>query len=388
MAQLSEIDQIRRKRRRKIFFTRVFLLIALTLAGVGIFLVKDTVNAIDIGGFFSSGIASVASGPGFPVDFAGESIKSVDQAGRCLVVLTDSNLTVYNPNGRQLRDLQHKYSDPVVRVNGRHILLYDRGGKRLRVESFTGTVAERQFEYPIYAGDISKNGDVAIVTGAQYFNAELAVYNAKLSEAARFTWKSPDQFIIDVSFTQDAKGIAAAAVSAQGGDLVSKVRQYRLDQKEMAAETVFSGELLHSVKCTRGGGVVAVTDARTAVLDGSGTKVADYAYNYETLSAFAHSEGGETALMFGDYLEDKTGTLVLLDTKGEMLWSRGISTHTTLLSMDDMRLGLISDGKLTVYNNLGQETGRQNLDSTPLALSISGTQAYLITPDSIQKLSI
>lgn len=387
MAQLSEIDIIRRKRRRKIFFGRALLLVSLTLVGVGIYLVKDVVKTVDIGGFFGSGLASVQPGPGFPVDFAGEHVKSMHHVGRCTAVLTDTNLYIYNPNGRLLRDVQHKFSDPVVRIDGRRVLLYDRGGRRLRVETLTSTAAQAEFEFPIYAGDIAANGDVAVVTGAQHYNAELAVYDAKLSEQRRFTWKSPDQYIVDISFTTDGKGIAAAGVSAQGGDLVSKVRLYRFDQQEMQAESVFRGELIHSIECVRGG-VIAVTDARAALLDSSGATTGEYLFHYETLASFAYSDDGETALVFGDALADKSSKLVLLNAKCEKQWERRVSSHTILMSIDNSRLGLVSDGKLIIYNSTGQEAGRQNLDAVPLGLTINGKYAYLVTPDSMQKLAV
>ncbi|MEG0017318.1 MAG: DUF5711 family protein, partial [Hydrogenoanaerobacterium sp.] len=135
MAEPSDIEKIRKKRRRKALLGRILLLFLLTFLGVGIYALKDEVSATGITNFFQDIAVSSGKGSGYPLEFAGDQMRGTYAVGKNLAVLTDSNLYFYNETGKEIRSLQHKYSNPVVRINGNRVLVYDMGGKKLRVES-------------------------------------------------------------------------------------------------------------------------------------------------------------------------------------------------------------------------------------------------------------
>ncbi|MBC8547066.1 hypothetical protein H8711_09000 [Clostridiaceae bacterium NSJ-31] len=387
MAELSDIDKIRKKRRRKVLLGRILLLVALTLLGVGLYAIKDEVSTIGFTDYIQERIAGMGAGDGYPMEFAGEQVRQTARVGEHLAVLTDSNLYLYNSSGKEIRNVQHKYSNPVMRASGRRVLIYDRGGKHLRVENMLRTVAQKELDYPIYAGAISSRGEVAVATGAQRRLGEMTVYDHMLADPAKYVWKSAENYITDLEFDLDGKGIAVAVVNAREGDLISGVRRFRFDSEEEAGRQEFVGELIHSLNAARGG-LTVVTDRQTAVLGASGEVLERYDYGYEALASFDHSENGDTALLFGDARENKNSAVTLLGPDGKKLWETQISSHADRLSLGKTRVCLMVDGQLQSYDYAGNALDPQPVPGEVLAATVIGRDAYLVTPDAIEKLAL
>lgn len=387
MAQLSDIDKIRKKRRRKVLFGRLLLLVLLTCVGVGLYAVKDKVSTIGFTDYVQDMLAGMGAGDGYPIDFAGDQVRGTYAMGENLAVLTDSNLVFYNKTGREIRSVQHKYSNPVVRVGGRRVLIYDRGGKKLRVESLSRTVSQKEFEYPIYAGDISVRGEVAVATGAQRRLAEMSVYDHLLTEPALYKFKSAENYITELDFSRDGKNVAVSAVNARGGDLVSSVHLFRLSQAEPVGMREFAGEIIHMVAPLRDG-FCAVTDRRAVRLTGEGVIAQEYNYQYQTLASFDHNKAGYTALLFGDYRENKSGELILLGPDGIRVWGGEVSSHAELLCLGETRVSIAVDGELQSFDLAGAPVESLPLAVETISLQPVGASLYAITPQTIEKLEI
>ncbi|MEG1953906.1 MAG: DUF5711 family protein [Hydrogenoanaerobacterium sp.] len=387
MAEPSDIEKIRKKRRRKALLGRILLLFLLTFLGVGIYALKDEVSATGITNFFQDIAVSSGKGSGYPLEFAGDQMRGTYAVGKNLAVLTDSNLYFYNETGKEIRSLQHKYSNPVVRINGSRVLVYDMGGKKLRVESLSRTQVQKELDFPIYAGDISSRGDVAVATGAQRRLAEMTVYDHMLSEPAKYKFKSAENYITDIKFSAAGREIAVAAVNVSDGELASSVLIFKLKEEEPICEKKLMGELIHTVKAARDGFCV-VTDSRSLVLSYSGEQKGEYSYNYRALSSFDYNAAGCTALLFGDYRESKNGQLVLLSADGAELWSKEVSANARLLRIGSDRVSIVVDGELQSYDLGGVLADKKSLDKEAFALQPVGGSLYIITPDSIEKIEI
>ncbi|RPF47659.1 hypothetical protein EDD70_0453 [Hydrogenoanaerobacterium saccharovorans] len=386
-AELSEIDKVRKKRRRKILLGRILLLIALTCAGIGMYALKDEVTTIGITDYIQDMIAGLGSGDGYPLDFAGDQVQGTYQIGSNLAVLTDSNLYIYNESGKEVRSIQHKYSNPVVKISRRRILIYDRGGKKLRVETLARTVGQKEFEYAIYAGDISSRGEIAVATEAQRYLSQMIVYDKMLSEPAKFSWRSADNYITALRFLHDGKGIAAAGVNAREGDLLSTVQMFRFNQKEKVGVQEFVGELIHSIDTTSQG-VNIITDRRAVQLSYKGEIKQEYHYKNETLVSFDHNDAGYTALMFGDYRENKNSDLIVLGKDCTKAWEQKISSHADLMNLGRSKICMVVDGELKSYDLSGRAVKRKTLSVEPLAMQTIDSTVYVITPNTIEKIPL
>lgn len=387
MAQLSDIDKIRKKRRRKVILGRALLLLLLTCAGVAVYAVKDEVSAAGITNFFQDKVVSAGRGSGYPMDFAGDQLRGTYAVDNNLAVLTDSNLYFYNDTGKEIRSIQHKYSNPVVRVNGRRILLYDRGGKKLRVESLSRTLGQKELEYPIYAGTISSRGEVAVATGAQRRLSEMSVYDHLLTEPAKYKFKSAENYITDLEFSKNGKEIAVASVNVGGGELVSTLQTFKLDKEDHVGETKLAGDLIHSLSAVDGGFSV-ITDKRTLLFSPACETLAEYDYNYRVLASFDCGETGYTALFFGDYRESQRGELVLLGEDGAELWRKEVSVNAEHLRVCKGQVVIVVDGELQSCDLAGTPAGKRTLGKEAFALQQAGGALYVVTPSSIEKIEM
>lgn len=177
MAQLTDLNKVRKKRaRRKLL--RNLALLALFAAGVyGISSVVYQMGDMDIRTAMSNIKAEVTTGDGFPVTLSSGRPTTLHAAQNTLVLLTDTNICTYNHTGRKLLDVQHGMANLAVSIAGERIMAYDRGSRDITFYSRASQVGQNTMDFPIYDADISRNGNYAVATESDRHLARVSVYN-------------------------------------------------------------------------------------------------------------------------------------------------------------------------------------------------------------------
>ena len=76
--------------------------------------------------------AGFGTGNGFPQDIGATTDQSIATVGNSIAVLTDTSLLLYKNDGYKVLERQHGYSSPVLSASTSRMLVYDRGGTKLR----------------------------------------------------------------------------------------------------------------------------------------------------------------------------------------------------------------------------------------------------------------
>ena len=286
--------QERRVKRKRRFYIR--LLIALVVLALVVTVVRNWENLSPdtliprITEWFSGG-------GGYPVDVSGSSIYRMDTADNCVVLLSDTYITMVDTSGKEVMRRTHAYSDPLLRTNGKYVLVAEKGGRRLQVETRSKTVMTQTTEYSIVTATVHKNGAVAVVTAAeQGYNARLSVYSA---QGKLIYQRLCGSMIADVAFSPNGKQLAVATVGAEAGAMRSSVEVFSI--KSADSEPLFT----HTATDILLMRVAYLSDSViTAVGDNA---VWMYQPKKDVCNAFAVTDGELTAFAIGD---DSTAVLV------------------------------------------------------------------------------
>lgn len=103
MGKLTQLEEVRRERKRKRLVKRITgLAVGLALL-VGVAFFWQQIADLDLATQVEDLIASFGSGSGYPVETPGGIVKTMFDADGQVGVLNDTNLYVYNKSGKQVK---------------------------------------------------------------------------------------------------------------------------------------------------------------------------------------------------------------------------------------------------------------------------------------------
>ncbi len=381
MGQLEDIERLRKKRNRRQNFKRLGAFLLILAIFFGMWFLWERVKETSLAEQLAGGIAELGSGTGYPMEISSATIRQIQSMGNVLLVLTDTHLHIYNKNGKLLREVQHDYPNPVMKCSGSRIILYDPSSKLLRVESKTKTVKEMSFNEPILFAALSPKNDLAVITNTQRFLGQISVYDHFLEEPV-FSWKSAENYLYGAAFAPDGKSIAVSSVQVSGGDLISSLTMYRLDEESPFVQRQYVGEVIHDLSY-QNGELQVLTSQAAYYYSESGKEKGAFYFQSEPLRAFCVKGEKVSALVLGDYREFKSVKLSILSASGEETGAVSLRSPIEAMDVCGNRTALLSGGSIEVFNSKGEMVKEISPDQDVLFLALSNGHLYYVTPNAI-----
>lgn len=380
MAQIEDIEKLRKKRSRRQNIKRLGLFLLLVAALAGIWYLWQQVKDSTLAEQITGGFAEIGSGDGYPMEFAGITVHEVDTMGNMLLVLTDTHLHIYNKNGKEIRTVAHDFANPVMKHSGSRVLLYDTASKKIRVENKTGTVKELSFDYPVLFASISDKNDVTIITKAQRYLGQVQVFDQKMDEAV-FSWLSAESYLYGAAVDDGGNLVAISSVSAEAGDLVSTLSLYRLDGDQPLLQKKYVDETVHNMTF-QNGELVVLTDKAAYYYSLQGKEKANFSFSSDRLRAFYAGEKNCAALV-GDFREFKSLTLYILGEAGEQTGQITLTSQVGNMRTAGGFVALLMDNRIEIYNKAGEYVKTISPETEILHMAVSGQIVYYVTPSAI-----
>lgn len=223
----------------------------------------------------SDGTTDLSEG-NFPMKVEGGSgFQLVDMDGS-LALLDESRFHVYSVDGKVMNERQHTYANPILCVSGSKALIYDEGGREFSLESKYKNIYTKTADDVIYIAELSKSDYAAVVTKSDKYLATLKIYNPNGEPI--FTYFSYDSRIIDVTFNENSSGCVVTVLTAEGGQLISKMKRFDFNDTEPMWESDSVPTLALDVKFTDDG-IIMIGDTMTAGFTKDGVLTSEYVYS-------------------------------------------------------------------------------------------------------------
>lgn len=218
--------KLRQKRRKKLLIILIAAVILITLfaaRGLWIPMIKGWGNRYKT--IVNSG--KLADGK-FPIEVSGGEDYQLRYTVKKIMVQNDTTLYIYDIDGSLLKKRQHAYSNPNLCVANGKALLYESGGNEFSVEDEDEVYYSRSFDNNIYFARLSSDGVTAVVTESDDYSCELKVYDKK--GTLIYERKCTDM-LVDLSFINESKGCVLGFLSAENGQLTTKIREISFSSK-------------------------------------------------------------------------------------------------------------------------------------------------------------
>ena len=246
---------------------------------------------------------------------AGENYKHVVTDQYIYFVNVDK-VTVCDSSGKQKAEIAIVTSEPVVKSNGKYVIVGDVGGNNVYL--LNGTDLKNTIVTKGALVDVSVNasGYCVLVTQGDMHKRDVTVYNTKGEE--QFVWNSGSLFVLSASVADNNKNIIISTLDTQEGKMKSVLSFYNISAADPIATEEYENELIAAVEI-RGTYVFCVGDSKACVYRVSGEKTAEIPYNGKTLITYKTSNANIVMAFSESALTGKRYDIESYNTAGKQI---------------------------------------------------------------------
>ena len=380
--RVEYLEQARQRARNKRVRRTAVLLVLLTgivlfatgLVGSSVAMAKDFIDTARI---------ALLPGAGWPQQTGVSEVTQVESLTGSFVELGKEGCVVYSRSGKKLNSIQSGYARPALAAGKNRFVLYNRSGNELRVESRTQNLYTKQLENSIFLCAMADNGNLAVVTEDVSAMAELLIYNSNMEQVLSWSMSSNDGTPLRMAFSPDGRKLAAAAVTAGGGQMMTNLYLVNLASGDPVSLANQSG-VPQWLGWTSASTILAVYDSRAVLYNAGGGERAAYEFAGNTLKDISVDAAGNVALLLGS---GQLHQAVLLDKSLNVQFSGTVSSANSIVRAGSL-FYLLSDSGVECYNTSGQQQWSQTLAAKPQALLADTKELLLFSGNTAQALEV
>ena len=343
------------------------------LVGSSVALVKDCVDTTRI---------ALMPGPGWPQQTGVMEPTQVLPMTGGFVELGGDSCVVYSRTGTRLNSIQSGYGRPALAAGKTRFVLYNRSGNELRVESRTQNLYTKKLENKIFLCAMSDNGTLAVVTDDVSSMAELLVYSPAMEQQLRWNMTSNDGTPLRMAFSPDSRRLAAAAVTAGGGQMQTNLYVVTLAQGDPVNVGSQSG-VPQWMGWLSGTTLLAVYDSRAILYNAAGGERARYEFGGGTLRDVSVDSAGNVALLLAS---GQVCQLVTLDKELNVQYSGNVTTSNKVVRRGEL-VYLLTDSTVESLTSAGEYQWSQSLTARPQALLADAKQTLVFCGNTVQQVT-
>lgn len=380
--RVEYLEQARQRARNKRIRRTAVLLVLLTgivlfatgLVGSSVAMAKDFIDTARI---------ALLPGAGWPQQTGVSEVTQVESLTGSFVELGKEGCVVYSRSGKKLNSIQSGYARPALAAGKNRFVLYNRSGNELRVESRTQNLYTKQLENSIFLCAMADNGNLAVVTEDVSAMAELLIYNSNMEQVLSWSMSSNDGTPLRMAFSPDGRKLAAAAVTAGGGQMMTNLYLVNLASGDPVSLANQSG-VPQWLGWTSASTILAVYDSRAVLYNAGGGERAAYEFAGNTLKDISVDAAGNVALLLGS---GQLHQAVLLDKSLNVQFSGTVSSANSIVRAGSL-FYLLSDSGVECYNTSGEQQWSQTLAAKPQALLADTKVLLLFSGNTAQVLEV
>lgn len=337
------------------------------------------ISVADIGNSDTSGLLIYNSLP--------DSIRKIESFSSGTVMLTDTAIEYLDKTGSKLATNSHLYSQPVMKVRGSTVLLYDKGGTQFRLEKNSSVYNTYTVSGTLTTATVGAKGNYAYVLNEDSsYQSHLFVYSYQGKK--QFEWGSASDYCITVTLSDNGKSIAVATLGVRNGEYMSKVSLFSFKESEAEYEVELPDCTVYELVFINNKKLAALTDKGIFVINknGESEKIADY--TTDELNCSDSAESGLKAFSLNRYSNSKDSQVKIYDKKFNELFSLDFDTEIYSVCTSKSFVAVVLGDNIKMYNSKGEETGSAVIGEKCIGSVFSGRTLFVRTVSGIYSFDV
>ncbi len=340
---------------------------------------SDSVESVE------GNINTVQQLSGFPYTVQDGEIITVRPFGKNIAVLSDGFLRLLNKKGSVVLSLPHSYADPVIKTGAERGMIFDKLSGNYRVFNSSREVFSGNAGGEIITCDIGKNNRYAI---AKFNEESVCVLSLMYADGSKevFEWLCPTERIVSVSVSPNGEKVAAAVLSSQQGQLLSKVYVFDVHMTETPEPFVCgAGEAVISVDFISNNSACVVTDGSRTVISLESNAIG-YSMTYDSslLQYINSDDKGNTAVSLLTFGQIDSSTVFMYDKDNAEAYNQIVTTASAdAVACYNGNLSILYGDRVETYNKRGEKISEGFVPQTCNRLVASKSGVYAYSPNAV-----
>ncbi|MDR1065388.1 MAG: DUF5711 family protein [Oscillospiraceae bacterium] len=265
--------------------------------------------------------------------------------GSAVVSAGTLGVAVYGGTGGETARESFAMANPAIASKGALAVVYDAGGRSVKVVDGSGVVASLPFESAVVSCSVGSGGIFAVTTrgtGVYKGRVEFFKLTGGVPEII-YDWSSRWP-VLGAAVSRSGKLFAALTLTAQGGRIVLMERRL----EEPRGEYVHQGGTIFEMTFMDSGTLIARADKELISISENGEGRIIYDFNGRELDGYSGDGGAFIVMHFAR--PGGGGELVTVDERGAELGRLETSSGLVWLSASGDRVAVLQSDGLDIYD--------------------------------------
>lgn len=332
----------------------------------------------------SNTLALVGKG-GYPFEAVGSQVIDVASANNCYYILTDTTLNLRANSGKEVLNISHGFSSPVLKNGSGRAMLFDQGGKSFFIANLKEKLYDKKIDGDILNADIARNGSYVIAYTADNYASVVSVYNRNGKRL--YEWHSAEETVNQVTISPNGKKIAVSTLTAEGGKLKSKLYVFRYDSANPDFSLDYGDKLIYSLEGGSGFGFTVLTKNTSKYISWSKYKAKDYSNDFELSMQRVTNSG--TLLVYSRANNKSDNHIAVFNKSGKLVSEFNYDGTISDIQMSRGHIYCISDTVVSIFSKDGELLRQGECSFGALRLSVlSSYSVAVIRNDEVSRVEI
>ncbi len=330
------------------------------------------------------------AGQGYPVNIVGSEAEqgnfSVHQ-GR-VAYASDTSFVTLNNTGREVCNLQLRYTKPVMKSKENRYFLFGLGEKDYQIASFDSKLYSGTADGGILAADIAANGKYCYVIEGNGYYSQLYAFDANNNRMFKYSFA--EYYINSVTINSSGTGCVACGISNSEGEIKTCVYVLDFARDEPLAKHEIEGDYIIDSKYLSGARAALVGGNASYVVLTDGDELRRIDYEGKPLANYCFCpESGTFSLALSKSGDGRSCDLITYNDGGDLIYSADTSFSSESLSSFRGVTATLDGNMVYVFNSDGSQryscyagTGSERIILT------SESEAYVLSVNQIRKLDL
>lgn len=383
--KIKTVD-LKKNRKRAVKF---FALLLLAILSMNIYSNRYYLTPDQIITFFQDKFVSIGHGEGFPRPVYGAKVspQNFKLLDGDVVFSSDTNITCYNKNSKEIFNRQHSFFSPTLKTSKNKALLYDLYGKSFEIDAKSKNLYKSTLDDEILCAGIAENGNYGIATKTNGYFSKVSIFK-RLSANKIYEYNFSDTYVSDLDLSPNGKNFSAVGLSSQNGCMYSNLFIFNCDDENPKFKIQFKDSMIFKLCYVNNNHIAILGDNIFSVINTKNGQRKDYNFENKTLTAFEINKNDRHVLSLSNSDDGNSCEVILIDKNGEILNSFKTDIKIKSISYKNRKIAALSYDKVYVYNKKGKLLKTLSCDQNTKAIKFfDSNKLYSLGVSTVQKIS-
>lgn len=294
------------------------------------------------------------AGKGFPVDIVGSEVEAgnIDVNQGRVAYASDTSFVTLNSTGKEINNIQLRYSKPVMKSAENRFLTFGLGEKDYQVQTFDSNLYSGTAENVIFTGDISPSGRYCIVTEGNGFYSELYAFDQNNNRIFKYSFS--EFYITSVAINRDGTGCVACGINSQNGTMETGVYVLDFSSDKPVSKFVLSGDYIIDSKYISSGRAILIGEGAAYVIRVGDDNYGTVEYGGMPIQNYCFSpSSGTFALALSKSGDGRSCTLITYNDNGDKIAEIDNPYGAESLSIYKGTVAVLDGNTIYAYDSAG-----------------------------------